>query len=103
MERPWIQPENASIEAIKTAIDRCPSGALGYVNNDIAKVKITESSKTEITITLNGPLHVKGDFSIINSNGDQTEQKERVALCRCGQSANKPFCDGSHKATGFEG
>ncbi len=49
----------------------------------------------------NGPLVVKGISSIVGSDGVALEAKPVMALCRCGQSKNKPFCDGSHKETGF--
>jgi CDGSH-type Zn-finger protein len=54
----------------------------------------------------NGPLVLKGDFQIVDHQGNAFEiprDKEWVALCRCGASKNKPFCDGSHKACGFRG
>ena len=52
----------------------------------------------------NGPLLVQGPVRIVDHLGNvfQTPPgKDTVALCRCGQSKNKPFCDGSHKACGF--
>lgn len=59
----------------------------------------------EIQVFDHGPLLVKGtDIVLKDSNGDawNTEGKDTVALCRCGASANKPFCDGAHKGAGFE-
>ena len=50
----------------------------------------------------NGPLVVKGLTSIQDEDGNALEAKPVMALCRCGQSKNKPFCDGSHSAAGFE-
>jgi len=60
-----------------------------------------------ITIRMrpNGPLLVEGAVTILDSEGNPfpvNPDKPAVALCRCGQSANKPFCDGSHKTCGFE-
>ena len=49
-----------------------------------------------------GPLLVKGKFCIKNSAGNVQWQGEQVALCRCGASHNKPFCDGSHGVVGFK-
>ena len=49
-----------------------------------------------------GPLQVKGSFQVVDHNGDAYEFPGRTAfLCRCGHSATKPFCDGSHKREGF--
>jgi CDGSH-type Zn-finger protein len=52
----------------------------------------------------NGPLVVTGPFRVVDHLGNEftiPAGKETIALCRCGQSKNKPFCDGSHKACGF--
>ncbi len=49
-----------------------------------------------------GPLLLRGDFEITGPEGKAIDPRRRtVALCRCGMSAIKPFCDGTHKATGF--
>lgn len=58
--------------------------------------------KTKITPYRNGPYLVRGPFSIVDQNGNEIEVKRRVvALCRCGRSRIRPFCDGTHKAIGF--
>jgi CDGSH-type Zn-finger protein len=58
----------------------------------------------QIAVRENGPYVVSGTFTMIDKDGNQyTLTKDTVALCRCGQSANKPFCDGTHKACGFLG
>jgi len=49
----------------------------------------------------NGPLFVRGKVQIVDAQGDVIREDTRIALCRCGQSANKPFCDGTHQAVGF--
>jgi len=58
---------------------------------------------TKITINGNGPLRIEGDFEIVDAAGNSygLAGRKAVSLCRCGQSGNKPFCDGSHKACGF--
>lgn len=55
--------------------------------------------KTRITINKNGSAKIEGDFEIVDIEGNQYGLQGRtiVSLCRCGRSANKPFCDGSHK------
>ena len=50
---------------------------------------------------LSGPLWVRGGIGVISADGFAYEVRNRVALCRCGVSSNKPFCDGSHVSTGF--
>jgi hypothetical protein len=50
---------------------------------------------------LSGPLWVHGGIGVIGADGFAYEVRNRVALCRCGASRNKPFCDGSHVSTGF--
>ena len=49
-----------------------------------------------------GPLLVRGSFVILDAVGNPIDPgRDTIALCRCGRSARKPFCDGSHKSTGF--
>lgn len=54
-----------------------------------------------ITPTLNGPLHVKGALEVVSGTGHTVLRTTETWLCRCGHSANKPYCDGSHKRAGF--
>lgn len=57
---------------------------------------------TKITPYRDGPYLVRGPFSIVDQNGNEIEIKRKVvALCRCGRSQIRPFCDGTHKAIGF--
>jgi len=59
---------------------------------------------TEITPSPNGPYLVRGEVKLFDSSGNPIELsgKPSIALCRCGHSENKPFCDGSHKRVGFQ-
>lgn len=60
-------------------------------------------TKLEIKARENGPYKIKGQFSYIDENGrPQTTIGGDIALCRCGHSAKKPFCDGSHRQFGFK-
>lgn len=56
-----------------------------------------------IRVMNNGSLRVEGDFEIVDSEGRPfgISGREKVSLCRCGQSSTKPFCDGTHKTCGF--
>ncbi len=56
---------------------------------------------TEIVILKDGPIMVKGNLSIKLADGKLESSKE-VYLCRCGQSVNKPYCDGAHRKCGFK-
>ena len=61
------------------------------------------SENTEIKAMENGPLLIPGTVTVTDNDGNVNETEgTMVALCRCGQSANKPFCDGSHKQVSFE-
>jgi CDGSH-type Zn-finger protein len=61
-------------------------------------------SDVSITATENGPLSVKGPFRLVDADGAEYDigERKRVALCRCGGSTTKPFCDGTHSRIGFE-
>lgn len=55
-----------------------------------------------ITACPNGPLLVRGDIALVDADGAPIPRRRRtIALCRCGLSSIKPFCDGSHKTSGF--
>jgi len=59
---------------------------------------------TKLQVMNNGSLRVEGDFELVDAEGRPfgLAGRERVSLCRCGHSANKPFCDGAHKRQGFD-
>lgn len=59
--------------------------------------------ETKLTYRPGGPLFVEGEFELLDGNGDPVgPQGGRIALCRCGHTANSPFCDGTHARIGFE-
>ena len=61
-----------------------------------------DEATATITPYRDGPLIVRGEFRLIDTEGDEIDPGRRtVALCRCGKSGIKPFCDGTHKLTGF--
>lgn len=59
---------------------------------------------TKITVNNNGSLRIEGEFEIYDASGNKYDLAGRtvIGLCRCGQSSNKPFCDGTHARCGFE-
>lgn len=95
-ERPWIQVEDTSEDALIKAIEKCPSGALTYYLKDESTEKVTEHI-TKAEVIENGPVLIYGTLEVTHTDG-RTEKKERsTAFCRCGRTGNNPFCDGSHK------
>lgn len=62
----------------------------------------TPAPAATITLRANGPLLVQGNVKVIGTDGEEIERNGRVAFCRCGASNTKPFCDASHKNSGFE-
>ena len=60
-------------------------------------------TQTKITALANGPLMAEGTISITKSDGTSEVKENKFFLCRCGHSANKPYCDGSHKKNNFVG
>jgi CDGSH-type Zn-finger protein len=59
---------------------------------------------TKLTVRNDGSVKVEGDFEIVDMEGKPfgLGGRTNVALCRCGHSENKPFCDGAHKKVGFQ-
>jgi CDGSH-type Zn-finger protein/uncharacterized Fe-S cluster protein YjdI len=99
--RPWIQPENADADANAAVVVRCPTGALHYDRADGRGAETPDDTAT-VRLTLNGPLYVRGDITIIHADGGATVLRDtRAALCRCGASDNKPLCDNAHLASNF--
>lgn len=99
--RPWIKPENASVEALKAQIANCPSGALTYAQK--GAIAVEETKVTECKVLENGPLLVSGSLKVVLANGKQEIQTKSTAFCRCGASHNKPYCDGTHSKINFTG
>ena len=85
---------------VMAMIERCPSGALSY---EVEGDTVEPDFPAEVSVVPNGPLWVTGSIPIERSDGEPVEVRNRVALCRCGHSSNKPLCDGSHKEAGFVG
>lgn len=104
-EKPWIKPEAASTERIIEQIRKCPSGALSFTYNEPQSDVVPENEVTACSIAVqkNGPLLVKGTIEVTDSDGTTVKRDNITAFCRCGQSANKPYCDGQHTRTGFIG
>ncbi len=101
--KPWIQPEKAGAETIADVVARCPTGALLAERLDGGPPEPVTAGVT-ITIEKNGPIYVRGPMPLTDPSGARSSDAgHRYALCRCGASANKPYCDNSHAKIGFEG
>jgi uncharacterized Fe-S cluster protein YjdI len=101
-KRPWITAEGGTTQEIMAQVNKCPSGALSYYHNS----EMTNPAidiETIVEVSANGPLLVYGNIKIKDAQGNETIKNKVTALCRCGQSANKPYCDGTHRKVGFEG
>lgn len=60
------------------------------------------SELPRIKVSKNGPYLVNGEVEFVDAEGNVVETRAKAALCRCGQSATKPWCDGTHRTVGFE-
>ena len=60
-----------------------------------------ESTITNVTVHENGSLELQGNIVVCGADGKTLREGKRMYLCRCGSSANKPFCDGTHTKIGF--
>lgn len=99
-KRPWVQPDEAEADAVAEVVSRCPSGALYFTRHDGGSAE-TPAEVNTIINTPNGPLYITGEVTIKSFSGEILHQEMRAALCRCGASENKPFCDNSHQGINF--
>jgi len=91
---PWIDPDGAAVQEVIETIRRCPSGALSYAIDGVEAAPPERAPK--VVVTDNGPYSVSGGIELMNVEFGDGASREHYTLCRCGASANKPFCDGSH-------
>ena len=99
--QPWCQPDLVAVNEVKEVVERCPSGALSYQVKDGSQPETAPAENT-ICVIYNGPYYVRGDLDIEGATDDMPGVKYRAALCRCGLSKDKPFCDNSHEAARFQ-
>ena len=100
MRRPWIKVDAATADRVAAAVMKCPTGALRFRRLDDGAQEPV-AAETSVEPRTNGPLFVRGNLRFVNARGEVIRETTRAALCRCGQSENKPFCDGTHRAVGF--
>lgn len=109
-ERPWVRPDAAEAERIREVVLRCPTGAL-FIPSEVEGAEIGAAGEPEgpgseastIEVSNTGPLFLRGRFVVVDHEGEEVIRDSRIALCRCGASRNKPFCDGTHGEIGFPG
>jgi CDGSH-type Zn-finger protein len=93
-------------EAIQASTD-CPAGRLVHHDRQDGYAEIEPKLEPEISILqdperkVSAPLYVKGKIALVSAEGFTYEERNRYALCRCGSSNNKPFCDASHVNAGY--
>lgn len=89
----WIHPDAATADEVAELAHNCPSGAITYIRRDGTSEK--PPVVNTVRVRENGPLAFHGQLSIDGAPA------LRATLCRCGQSANKPYCDGNHATAAF--
>ena len=95
--------ENSNTERIVEQVKKCPSGALSFYYNTEADQPEEVTTDTIVETIPNGPLMVYGNIIVKDKDGSETKRSKVTAFCRCGQSQNKPYCDGTHAKAGFNG
>lgn len=86
-------------QQLRTMVSHCPSGRLAL--DDEQDDDAEPTFEPSVAVVADGPLFVRGGVEVIGADGEPYEIRNRVALCRCGRSGNKPFCDGTHLEVGF--
>ena len=91
--------EKTLCEAVKSASE-CPAGRLTAIAEDGSCIEPELEPAIEITqdpeMGVSGGIYVKGGIPLISGDGHLYETRNRIVLCRCGRSKDKPFCDGAH-------
>ena len=100
-KRPWVNPDSAEAHDVADIVHKCPTGAL-KVRTKSEIIAAESYEENTVAIATDGPLFVRGDVEIVNADGATLLSDTRFALCRCGASKNKPFCDGAHATAGFQ-
>jgi CDGSH-type Zn-finger protein/uncharacterized Fe-S cluster protein YjdI len=98
---PWCKPDLTSVDDVIDVVKRCPTGALTFEADDDSVME-TSTVENTVTVSYRGPYFVRGDLEVEGSVDDMPGIKFRTALCRCGASKNKPFCDNSHEGISFK-
>ncbi|MFZ0088344.1 MAG: CDGSH iron-sulfur domain-containing protein [Solirubrobacteraceae bacterium] len=103
-KEPFVMPSGGRMDEIIRAVRDCPSGALSYGIDGVearGEVDYHDQREPTIEVSKDGPYRITGQIPLIDLDGEpeprnQGASLEHYALCRCGQSQNKPFCSGMH-------
>jgi uncharacterized Fe-S cluster protein YjdI len=110
-KRPWVNIQGADTQRIIDQVRHCPSGALSYFMNNAEATEpstfqhpVAEAAQiTTVEVSSKGPYLINTQCIIKYPDGREETKSGTVALCRCGASNNKPYCDGRHQEINFEG
>lgn len=124
--RPWVDMKGSTTAKIIEVVNLCPTEALTWKWNDdeknmnigtdqlnhvkfrrpeLADDKITpaRANPVSVKVMIDGPVVIKGNFTLINGSSKKEVRDSLISICRCGVSDHKPFCDGQHRKIGFTG
>lgn len=104
--RPWINMDAEESEKIREQVLKCPSGALSILeknSNELIENNNEQNQKLVIDVNANGPIMIATECVVKHADGQEEIRTGKTFLCRCGASAKKPYCDGSHKRIDFKG
>ncbi len=108
-KKPWVNIHGSDSKSIIRAVDSCPSRALTYsksnkfVTTNVSSKDRKKSKYARVQILNGGPALITGNFILRDIHKKKIKiENEVAAICRCGGSKKKPFCDGSHLSIGFK-
>ena len=109
-KRPWVNMDGAPTSEIIRVVKKCPTQALTVQYNEDLKAGrqsdttlAAEETHAEARIMKDGPLLLKGNFTLIGTEGKELEHRNVISICRCNASNSLPFCDGMHRKVGYQG
>jgi len=109
-KRPWVNMNGASTDEIVRVVRLCPTQALSFKYNkdliankpDSQTIKPTEQD-AEVRIMEDGPMVLKGNFVLFDTDNKELRHLKMSSLCRRGASNHLPYCDGTHRKIGYTG
>jgi uncharacterized Fe-S cluster protein YjdI len=124
--RPWVDMKGAPTDKIIETVNLCPTEALAWKwNNEEKNIDIggdqsnhvifrrpelmqsvqpaDEGTPVSVKVMTDGPIVIKGNFTLVNGDNSKEIKESIISICRCGESDLQPFCDGRHRKIGFTG